>query len=881
MPVSKTQRQISVNPTVLVVDDDPGTRFLVTESLYPHGFTIKEAATGEQALTLYPNVKPDLILLDVNMPGIDGFETCLKIRSRRDGHDVPILVITGRDDSASIDAAYSAGASDFIVKPINWPVLIHHVRYMLRAGRALSEQHRHTQMQTLVHNLGELAGQFFISLPEMLKRALEILAASEYFSGDCVDAAVFTLNGDKFVLAASSIPEDAIHFAPEDYRNLFEPSIDAGGQLLFPLFIADSFQIPDGFPICPPFSDSTIHSRGKQEHSHPKETDLIGILAIKPANPESSLKYNLASFAPIIDELTHLICTTQTHLELYLTAQVFANSMEGIAITDAGSRILRVNNTFEKITGYTLREVLNKPISLLKSGRHDANFYREMWRSLRENGHWQGEIWNRRKNGELFPESLNISAIKNDHNEITHYMAIFIDISRQKEQEKLLQHLTHFDNLTGLANRFLFEESLNTAVIAAATHKTSLAILCIDLDRFKYINENFGHAYGDQLLTSIARRIRSCLPVNYVVARRGGDEFIVMLSDLPNDTSILKPQVTQIATDILHAIRQPISLDHHELFVSASIGIALFPEHSSETTGLLKLADIAMYQAKEKGKNGYQFYSPTVSIHNMARFKMESALYKAIENHELSLVYQPQVDLRSNLITGAEALLRWNHPQLGNVEPMQFIPLAEETNYIHEIGKWVLRTICRQINAWEASGFFKRTSLQYVAINVSPQQFMHADFIQNVQAITRQTALQTPNRLELELTESCLMRNSEESIQQLTQLRKMGLRISLDDFGTGYSSLSYLKDFPIDTLKIDQSFIKDCTDNANIAAIVRAVIAMASGLGLNTIAEGVETAEQLEFLCKYSCTAYQGFYQSMPLPLEEFEALVTNSESHS
>lgn len=875
MPVVKIQRQTSINPTVLVVDDDPGTRFLVTESLYPHGFTVKEAASGEQALTLYPSVKPDLILLDVNMPGIDGFETCLKIRNRRDGHDVPILVITGRDDSASIDAAYSAGASDFIVKPINWPVLIHHVRYMLRAGRALTEQHRHAQLQTLTHELGELASQFFHTLPEMLTNALRIIAASDYFSEDCVDAAIFLLKDDQFVFSAGSTVDSTIHCAPDDWRTLSQPAVDADGQLLFPLFASAGNRLPTGLLELHNYHLSAF---GKRTHRTPDSSiGLIGILTVKPKSPDSTLKDNLGLFSPVIEELTHLIGNAQAQLELYLTAQVFANSMEGIAITDADTRVLRVNNAFEKITGYAAQEVLNKPIGLLKSGHQDAAFYRDMWRSIRQNGHWQGEIWNCRKNGELYPEWLNISAIKNAGDEVTHYMSIFIDISRQKEQEKQLRHLTHFDNLTGLANRFLFDEHLNRSVSEAGIHKASLAILCIDLDRFKYINETFGHAYGDQLLTVIAHRTQACLKNDTLVARRGGDEFIVLLTELPADTAAARRHVAEIAENILHAIHLPLLIDQHELFISASIGIALFPEHSEDASDLFKLADIAMYQAKEKGKNRYQFYLPTVPIHNMARFTLESALYKAIENNEFALFYQPQVDLGNGRVVGAEALLRWKHPHLGNIEPMQFIPLAEETNYIVEIGKWVLNAICRQINAWEARGFFKQTSLRYVAVNISPQQFRHTDFVACVDNIMRQCALHTPSRLELELTESCLMPNSEDSIQVLTQLRQSGLRISIDDFGTGYSSLSYLKDFPLDTLKIDQSFIKSCTDNAGNAAIVRAVIAMAAGLGLNTIAEGVETAEQLEFLRKNHCMYYQGYLTSKPLPIEAFEEFVKRS----
>lgn len=876
MPVAKIQRQASINPTVLVVDDDPGTRFLVTESLYPHGFTVKEAATGEQALTLYPSVKPDLVLLDVNMPGIDGFETCLKIRNRRDGRDVPILVITGRDDSASIDAAYSAGASDFIVKPINWPVLIHHVRYMLRAGKALSEQHRNTQLQTLTHALSELASQFFLTLPEMLASALRIIAGSDYLSNDGVEAAIFLFKEDKFVLAANSAKDSTISAIADSYRNLTEPEVNTEGQLLFPLFVTATNRSPASLLDLQRYHHFSVSGSHIPE-SPSNADDLIGILVIKPRNPESTLKYSLGAFAPLIDELTHLICNAQAQLELYLTAQVFANSIEGIAITDADTRILRVNSAFEKITGYPARDVLNKPIGILKSGRQDAGFYRDMWRSIRQDGHWQGEIWNRRKDGEIYAEWLNVSAIKNTSGDVTHYMGIFIDISRQKEQERQLQHLTQLDNLTGLTNRFLFEEYLNHAVIEADTQNCSLAILCIDLDRFQHINETFGHAYGDQLLAVIAHRIRACLPGDALVTRRGGDEFLVLLKGFPHEASSVRRQLAKIAENLLQTVQLPLNIDRHKLSISASIGIALFPEHSEEASDLLKLADVAMYQAKEKGKNRYQFYLPAVSINTMASFTLESALYRAIENNELALFYQPQTDLGNGRIVGAEALLRWKHPQVGYIEPMGFIPLAEETQYIVEIGQWVLNTVCKQINAWEARGLFLKSGLQYIAVNISPQQCRQMDFVQCINRIILQSALNTPSRLELELTERCLMPNFEESIQMLTQLRALGLRLSIDDFGTGYSILSYLKDFPLDALKIDQSFIKSCTDNAGNAAMVRAIIAMASGLGLATIAEGVETDEQLQFLRDNACNRYQGYYQSKPLPIEEFEALMTNT----
>jgi diguanylate cyclase (GGDEF)-like protein/PAS domain S-box-containing protein len=882
MNVLITQRQTSHNPTVLIVDDDPGTRFLVTESLQPHGFDIKEAASGEQALTLYPSVKPDAILLDVNMPGIDGFETCLKIRNSYAGQYVPILIITGRDDSATIDAAYAAGASDFIVKPINWPILVHHVRYMLRAGQALSEQHQNILLQILIHHLSELASQFFLSLEEMLNAALRIIVGSDYFTGENPQAAIFLVKDDKLILAASSKQHHTIHLDIDAYADISAQAIDAQGQLLFPLCSLYGRASATGRTALNDYNSCTLdncanYAECKKNSRH----GSFGVLVIKLDNLQAPLGKNPNLFTPVIEQLSHLISYTQAQLELHLTAQVFENSLEGIAITGPDTAILRVNRAFEKITGYTAEEAFNKRMSILKSGQHNAAFYADMWRSIHQKEQWQGEIWNRRKNGDIFPAWLSISAIKNAKNQVMHYMGVFVDISQQKEQEQQLEQVTRFDSLTGLANQSLFDQHARQALAEARENRTALAVLYIDLDRFKYINESFGHAYGDQLLIIIARRIQACLRKSDTVARQSGDEFIILLPDLAATALGAQQQASDIAKNILDAIHHPLNLNQHELFASASIGIALFPQHATSIDDLIKHADTALYSAKEKGKNRYQFYSPTLSSHGVKHFTLESALYKAIDNNEFSLHYQPQINIDSNLPIGAESLIRWYNPQLGHISPMAFIPLAEETGYIKEIGDWVIQTACRQLKTWETSGFFNRTALRYVAVNVSPQQFMQSAFVPTIKNIIDANGLSDASRLELELTESCFMRNSEESIQTLVQLRELGVRLSIDDFGTGYSSLAYLKDFPLHTLKIDQSFIKNCTDNASNAAIVRAIIAMAAGLGLNTIAEGVETIEQLQFLRQNICMYYQGYYKSKPLPLGDFEALIAQHSNGS
>jgi diguanylate cyclase (GGDEF)-like protein/PAS domain S-box-containing protein len=860
----------------MVVDDDPGIRFLVTESLQPHGFEIQEAASGEQALRLYPRVKPDVILLDVNMPGIDGFETCLQIRNSNTGRYVPILMITARDDTTSIDAAYTAGASDFIVKPINWPVLVHHVRYMLRAGQALTEQHRNILLQILIHNLSELASHFFLSLQEMLIAALRIIAGSDYFAGDNLQAAIFRVSGDNFKLAASSCDGAGFGLELEAPLHLFAPAVDAHGHLLFPLRQLSETGEPVSSPydLCPLGNcENYAQCNGDTPHN------AVDVLVLKFDNPDAPLLKNSAIFTPVIDQLLHLMTYVQSQLERRLTTHVFENSLEGIVITDTDAVILRVNRAFENITGYSACEALGKHMNLLKSGRQNALFYTEMWRAIHQKGQWQGEIWNRRKNGDVFPAWMNISAIKNTQNQVTHYMGVFVDISQQKAQEQHLEQATCFDSLTGLANHVLFDKHAQSALAEAGKNHTSLAVLSIDIDRFKYINESFGHAYGDQLLMIIAKRIQSCLRKTDIVARQGGDEFMVLLPDLSAAALEAQQQTADIAANILNAIHHPLNLHHHELFTSASIGITLFPQHADTIDELLKHADTALHAAKENGKNRYQFYSPTLSNHGVKRFTLETALYKAIDSHEFSLHYQPQIDIGSNAPIGAESLIRWHNPQLGQISPMTFIPLAEETGYIKEIGDWVMKTACRQLKAWEASGFFDRTGLRYIAVNVSPQQFKQSAFVQTVQDIINETGLADTSRLELELTESCFMRNSEASVQTLNQLRQLGVRLSIDDFGTGYSNLTYLKDFPLDTLKIDQSFIKSCTDNASNAAIVRAIIAMAQGLGLNTIAEGVETAEQLEFLRQNICLCYQGYFKSKPLPLDQFEAFILRNDS--
>ncbi len=544
-----------------------------------------------------------------------------------------------------------------------------------------------------------------------------------------------------------------------------------------------------------------------------------------------------------------------------LAAKMFDNSVEGILVTDAQSRILRVNRAFSAITGYTEEEIVGSTPALLKSGRHDEAFYQNLWQRIKEEGRWQGEIWNRRKNGEVYPEWLSINVLRDNEGQITHYVAIFSDITEKKEAEQRIYHLAYYDALTELPNRTMFYGRLLQAMAEARRSHRLVALLYIDLDRFKNINDTLGHFIGDELLKEAARRLTRSVRDCDTVARLGGDEFVIMLTDLHHEN-----EVVHIAQKVLAVMAAPFQLEQHEVFVTTSIGISLCPLDSDVLDDLIKFADTAMYHAKEAGRNTYQFYRAEMNAAAFERLVLESSLRRALEREEFSLHYQPQNDLASGEVIGVEALLRWHHPDLGLVMPTQFIPVLEETGMIGAVGEWVLRTACRQVAAWQQAGIGRLR----MAVNLSPRQFDQSNLVDLMRNILRETGAD-PAWLELEITEGCLMENAEESVATLRRLKAMGIGISVDDFGTGYSSLSYLKRFPIDTLKIDQSFVHDV--NAD-GAIAGTIIAMGHSLNLRVLAEGVENCDQLKFLMRHGCDEVQGYLFSEPLPAQQVEGLL-------
>jgi diguanylate cyclase (GGDEF)-like protein/PAS domain S-box-containing protein len=554
----------------------------------------------------------------------------------------------------------------------------------------------------------------------------------------------------------------------------------------------------------------------------------------------------------------------EAETRLRQSAAVFESTADGVIITDADINIIAVNRTFTEITGYSEKEALGKKPSFRRSERQNEEFYRSMWAEILQEGRWKGEIWNRRKSGEVYPEWMTISTVRDLTGAITNYVSVFSDITNVKRTQMQLDHMAHHDPLTDLPNRTLLDDRLEQAISRARRHNTGVAILFIDLDRFKNVNDSLGHPTGDLLLQDVAQRLQNVLREEDTLARLGGDEFIVVVEELN------KPEMAEaVAAKMLKAIARPYSIQGHELYIGASVGISIFPDDGADGETLIKYADAAMYRAKEHGRNTYEFYTQELTKSATERLELESALRRAIEKGEMEVYYQPQLDFFSGSFVGAEALLRWNHPELGVVPPDKFIPLAEESGMITEIGDWVLRNACQQAVEWSQ----KFSSFKRLAVNLSSIQIQRGGIVDTVGEILTQSGL-AAEMLELEITESVLMQYPDVATETLGGLRELGVELAIDDFGTGYSSLSYLKRFPLQILKIDRSFITGIPHDTNDMEITRAVIAMAKSLHLTIIAEGVENREQEQFLIKEGCDIGQGYYYSHAIPADEFSLLM-------
>ena len=552
----------------------------------------------------------------------------------------------------------------------------------------------------------------------------------------------------------------------------------------------------------------------------------------------------------------------QMQERLQQAATVFENTAEGVMITDLEQRIVAINRAFSAITGYSEGEAIGHTPQLLASEEQGSDLAADIRTSLERDGHWQGEMWSQRKNGETYPAWMTISAVRNGGNRISHHVAVFADISTLKHVQARLDYQAHHDPLTGLPNRLLFESRLQQALEQASAEQRQGAVLFLDLDRFKHINDSLGHPVGDLLLQGIAKRLREQLREADTVARLGGDEFIVLM---PSVAQIC--DVERVADKLMGAFGPPFNAGGHEFFMSSSIGISLFPEHGDDVATLVKNADAAMYRAKARGRNRIEFYTPDLSSQASERITLGNDLRRAIERGELRAYYQPKLSLADGRLVGAEALLRWHHPQLGAVSPERFITIAEENGSILELGDWILQEACRQMHQWQK----RYPPFGPLAVNLAGAQLRQPQLVGRISELLADAGL-APASLQLEITETFVMSQKEEALPILQALKELGLQLAIDDFGTGYSSLSYLKRLPIDILKIDQSFVAGLPDDPNDAAITRAIIALGHSMQLTVIAEGVETTAQQRFLAHEGCQQFQGFLVGQPMPAAQFAA---------
>lgn len=551
----------------------------------------------------------------------------------------------------------------------------------------------------------------------------------------------------------------------------------------------------------------------------------------------------------------------QDQERLRQAAVVFDCTREGVLVSDSRGVIVHVNRALVEITGYSVEEVLGHRPNMFKSGRHGPAFYEAMFKSIDESGDWHGEIWNRRKSGEVYPQWQTVRSITDDKGQITHYVAVFSDISAIKHSQNELARLVHHDPLTDLPNRLLFTDRTEQALAFAQRHETGCALLMIDLDHFKIINDSLGHNIGDLLLKAVADRLLRIFGKGFTVARLGGDEFAVLVDNCPQVA-----HAANAAQQVLEVMKGAFDVDKHQLFISASIGISVFPKDALNAEQLLRNADSALFKAKSIGREGYALYTEELTAHAQYRIEVAGDLRRALEQQELRVYYQPVHDLHTSRLIGVEALVRWEHPLRGLLSPGEFIPIAERTGLIAEIDAWVLEQACWQMVQWQAAGL----KLSFVAVNISSRLFARPELYTLVSMVLADTGLD-PSLLELEVTESAVMDNSQVALEQMHRLRALGLRLAIDDFGTGFSSLLRLKRLPVQKLKIDQGFVAGLPGDNDDVAIVRAVIALGQSMGLQVHAEGIEQVEQARFLLDLNCNLGQGYWFGRPMPAKELD----------
>ena len=815
-------------PKLLVVDDMPENIHGLLDALKDE-YRIQVATSGERAVEMVRDKEPpDLVLMDVLMPGVDGYEACRQIKALPGGADIPVLFVTVAGGLQDKLAGFNIGAADYITKPFD----IDEVHARVRTHLELARLRRH--------------------LEALVSQRTTLLEQSE----------------EKYRVLAEYSPNWEYWRSPEGSFIYVSPACEAVSGHPAADFLADAGLFDR---LVHPDDRAGWATRAADgAHAHALQLRIIDRSGQTRWIEHVSRDVFSADGRNLGERGSHRDITARKDAEqrLRLVAAVLDDAAEGVVITDADNRIVVVNRAFSQITGYSAEEVRGKNPRLLNSARHDRDFYRTIWSALKAHGVWRGEIWNRRKDGSVYPEFLGITAISDPATgAVSHYVGVFSDLSHIKLTEAKLDFLSYRDTLTGLPNRQLFQELLAMAVQRAEHDRTQLSLLAIGLINFKQINDSFGYDLGDQILIETAQRLQQALPDTKAIARIGGSEFYVVLDD-----ARAKAGVDFVAEHILEALNQPYELQGHSVYCSTSIGIALFPDNSQETEGLMHAANVALHQAKAQGRGSMCFFSEGMTTSAKHRLTMEAELRHAIHGEELRLHYQPQLKLADNSITSVEALVRWARGAT-LVYPADFIALAEETGLIVPLGEWVLRTACQQIRHWMDQGLALR-----VAVNISATHLTRGHLVEQLESLLHSTGI-PPQLLELEITESTVMSDWATALQVLTQLKALGVRLSIDDFGTGHSSLAYLHRLGAHQIKIDRSFISDVLTSSHSASIVHAVIALGHSLGLEVVAEGVETAEQLEHLRQRGCDVIQGFMLSKACPAEALAGLIAEHPS--
>ncbi|EXI81560.1 MAG: Cyclic di-GMP phosphodiesterase Gmr [Candidatus Accumulibacter appositus] len=797
----------------------------------PH-FRIEVVGSGEEVLAKLPEdsgeaLGYDLLLLDYQLPALNALEVAKTVRDQR-GLDLPIVLVTGQGDEDVVAAALRLGLEDYVIKKSGYlSGLPNILENALRHAQLRREQSKLRQASSRLTHLLSASPTILYALRVDGDRLLPVWVSDNitrvmgYTPAECLAPDWWSahLHGDDRARVVGSAQARLLEQGELTHEYRF---LDAAGGIRW---LRDDMRL--------------IRDARQQP------LEVIG------------------SWNDLTDE--HAFAERQ---RLYATA--LESTRDGVMITGLDAGIITVNPAFCAMTGYAAADVIGKNPRFLQSGRHDRAFYQALWASLTQSGHWQGEIWNRRADGEIYPQWATLSVVKDEQGQACHYVGVFTDLTKLKRSEEQVERLAHYDPLTDLPNRLLLRSLLQHGLDRAQRQGGKSALLIINLDHFKNVNESLGHTLGDELLLAVAVRLQARLRKEDTLGRLAADEFAAVIEGLHEAES-----AEHTARDLLAALAAPFMLaDGHEAYARASVGISLFPQDGTTANELLRTATAAMSRAKEGGGNQLASYTGELGQGALERLEMETALRRVLSKGELLLHYQPKLDLASGVIIGAEALLRWQRPGVGMVPPDSFIPLAEKTGLIIPIGAWVIDEACRQIRAWSDAGL----PVVKIAVNVSARQFASSE-LEGVLAAALSRHAVAPRMLTLELTESMLMAVPDQAIKRLERLREIGVGLSLDDFGTGYSSLAYLSRFPVDELKIDRSFVTNIVTDPNAANIATSVIALAHRLHLKVVAEGVETEAQLGYLKKNRCDQMQGYLFSMPLPADAFSALLSESRT--